>query len=261
MKVFGTGLFSHKKQKALYDFAQHGVIKLASNYGSDYIQISESVGRLTDRVKGKKEEPKKKETTPKEIFLAKSLNLPDFEINTNEEYINEQIDLLERKLELYPKPETEKQRRNRILRGSPEAVAWNDSPGAVKYGYYETEGMIIRMENRKKLAEHDGYSRWPYTTNDAIRRVMSENTNLEAEQVMPSLPDLPEEAVKVIETYRKYTSDLCGMEPIFYLIKPKKDRAEVERKRDPILIAQSPFGYFWQILGAWDEEVKFLEEL
>ena len=32
-------------------------------------------------------------------------------------------------------------------------------------------------------------------------------------------------------------------------------------KRDPILLAQSPFGFYWQILGAWDKEMLLLGEL
>jgi hypothetical protein len=54
---------------------------------------------------------------------------------------------------------------------------------------------------------------------------------------------------------------LCNKKAVFYLISEKKQQKEVLRRRDPILLAQSPFGFFWQILGAWDDEVKFLEEL
>ncbi len=53
-----------------------------------------------------------------------------------------------------------------------------------------------------------------------------------------------------------------GLEPIEKTtIADKKDFEKKDKRRDPILLAQSPFGHFWQILGAWDKEMLFLEEL
>ena len=52
--------------------------------------------------------------------------------------------------------------------------------------------------------------------------------------------------------------------PIFYLIAEAKDfkqKKEMRQKRDPILLVQAPFGFYWQILGAWGPELRFLEEL
>ena len=49
--------------------------------------------------------------------------------------------------------------------------------------------------------------------------------------------------------------------PVFYVIaEPDKFRKAYE-KRDPILLVQSPFGFYWQILGAWDKEMILLSEL
>ena len=37
---------------------------------------------------------------------------------------------------------------------------------------------------------------------------------------------------------------------------------EIENSiNNPILLVQSPFGIYWQILGAWDKELVLLEEL
>ena len=36
---------------------------------------------------------------------------------------------------------------------------------------------------------------------------------------------------------------------------------EKYKQRDPILLVQSPFGFYWQILGAWDKEMLILSEL
>jgi hypothetical protein len=47
----------------------------------------------------------------------------------------------------------------------------------------------------------------------------------------------------------------------FYVIADKKDFDKTPAKRDPILLAQSPFGFFWNILGAWSDEMIFLGDL
>jgi hypothetical protein len=44
------------------------------------------------------------------------------------------------------------------------------------------------------------------------------------------------------------------------IAEPDKFRKAYE-KRDPILLVQSPFGFYWQILGAWDKEMMLLSEL
>ena len=61
--------------------------------------------------------------------------------------------------------------------------------------------------------------------------------------------------------YTEHTVSVCGKKPIFYVIaEPDKFRKAFE-KRDPILLVQSPFGFYWQILGAWDKEMLLLGEL
>jgi len=38
-------------------------------------------------------------------------------------------------------------------------------------------------------------------------------------------------------------------------------KMELDEKRDPILLAQSPFGFYYNILGAWEKEMVYLPEL
>jgi uncharacterized lipoprotein len=47
----------------------------------------------------------------------------------------------------------------------------------------------------------------------------------------------------------------------FYVIAEEKSFKSAAEKRDPILLVQSPFGFYWQILGAWDKEMILLSEL
>jgi hypothetical protein len=71
------------------------------------------------------------------------------------------------------------------------------------------------------------------------------------------IAEMPKEAVEVMKQYNKATGELCD----FYNIADKKDFKKSDQRCDPILLAQSPFGHVWQILGAWDEEMMFVEEL
>jgi hypothetical protein len=63
---------------------------------------------------------------------------------------------------------------------------------------------------------------------------------------------------------KKYTNNmkkLCQKKPVFYVIAEPDKFKKAYEKRDPILLVQSPFGFYWQILGAWDKEMILLSEL
>lgn len=278
MKVFGTDLFKHKVAPTLYDFAQHGILRLNEGFGMEPTNVVwqtnyNVTGTIGDGTNVLAQAPPKKpaakkapaEPTPKDIFELKTLNQPEFGIKTDPVYLDTEIATLKEKLELFAKP---RKVRRGVLRNRPnnsDDMAIDVDSGAVKYGRQEVESMIQRLTNRKKLATQDmlrkTVNRWPHTTNDAIRAVLSAHKHLEAVSMRPMLPDLPSEAVKAMMAYKNMTLGLCGAEPVFYLIRERSKAADVARKRDPILLAQSPFGFFWQILGAWDKEVVLLEEL
>jgi hypothetical protein len=75
------------------------------------------------------------------------------------------------------------------------------------------------------------------------------------------VPEFPDEAIMVMREYTDQLQALCNKKPVFYVIaEPDKFRKAYER-RDPILLVQSPFGFYWQILGAWDKEMILLSEL
>lgn len=273
MNLFGKDLF--KKQKKddvmLYDFAQHGILKGTSNmdYG-DYVQIVTDIAPESDVAKKNKDkkEDKAPELTPKEVHKLGTLTIPDLQINCAPEYLDDQLETLKEKVELImpfqPKP-AKVSRKARKQFGIQIADAWQinseaDLSGANKYALKEMQSMAVRLENRRNFNEFD-FSQWPYTTNEAISAVLNTYKHLEAENCTTMIPDLPKDAIKQIKAYEKLVLDLCGRKTHYYLIKEKAKRSDVARRRDPILIAQSPFGFFWQILGAWDKEVVFLDEL
>jgi len=74
------------------------------------------------------------------------------------------------------------------------------------------------------------------------------------------IPDFPVEAIKTMQTYTDKVMEVCGKKPIFYVIAEDDNFKKAYGKRDPILLAQSPFGFYWYILGAWDKEMLLLSE-
>jgi hypothetical protein len=275
IKIFGHKLFEQQKESRLYDFAQHGILKGTSttmDYG-DYVQIADldySGSEVSGITKKKKQPSKKKlpELTPKEIYELGTLTIPKMAINCRPDYLDEQLIVLKQKIELLipKKPRAQKVKLPKAL-GGHIADAWevrdsSDMTGVYKYAYQEMCSMLIRLENRRQYESFkDGYNDWPYTTSEAIAAVLNAHTHLKAENIATLIPDLPKEAVKEIARYEKLTDKLCDQKTNYYLIVEKAKTTDVTRRRDPILLAQSPFGFFWQILGAWDKEVKFLEEL
>ena len=61
--------------------------------------------------------------------------------------------------------------------------------------------------------------------------------------------------------YAKFDLKKWMLRPIFYVIATEDKFRKAYEKRDPILLVQSPFGFYWQILGAWDKEMILLSEL
>lgn len=255
-RLFGAALFAKKKVveiEKLYDFAQHGVLnnpEFTTFNSNDYITITSSftdfgtttqyvVPTQTEEKKKQDKENEKKNITPKELYNLKVLNQVEFGIECSEEYIKKNVELLTKKL--------------KMMRG--------DS-GSVKYGKEELKSLIERLENRRNFKKFDKLiNEYPHTTSEAVGSILNKENHLRCKSATEFIPDFPKEAIDAMEKYEKLCMDLCKKKPVFYVIADKKDFGEIDRKRDPILLAQSPFGFFWQILGAWDEEMVFLGDL
>ena len=190
----------------------------------------------------KKEEKanmKKFTMTPKKLFELKFLNKKDFKIQTSKEYVDSQLQQFKDKLNLIK-------------------IASFD----MSRGTNEIASVIVRLENRKQYDKFNTFfDNYAYTTTERINSVIKNHSNLKLGQIEQFIADMPKEAVDAMKQYTKKTEELCKKKPVFYIIADKKDFRDTDKRRDPILLAQSPFGHFWQILGAWDAEMLFLEEL
>lgn len=125
----------------------------------------------------------------------------------------------------------------------------------------EIDRMILCLENRKKYNDFkDFYEKFPNTSDEKIDALCA-NYKLACKGIDLFVPEMPKEAIEVMKAYKEHTKKLCDRAPVFYLIAKAEDFQRKRKERDPILLAQSPFGMYWQVLGAWDEEMILLSEL
>ena len=138
-----------------------------------------------------------------------------------------------------------------------------DKEKLIKQSYANREilALLQRLENRKKYAEHkDFFEKFDNTSQDKIDALLTK-TGLVMKESDIFIPEFPDEAINVMKTYTEKVELICGKKPVFYVIADAKEFRSAYEKRDPILLAQSPFGFYYQILGAWDEEMILLSEL
>lgn len=251
LKLFGKNIFEFKSEKSNL-YMQPAMDKLEKSEFlpdfntmqahdmSDFLDME--IGLLSSpgaSAKGKdkkiKKEKAKVELTPKGVYELKLLNDEEFKMNTDSEYVDGQLQDFKDKLDLMKVSEFDMTR-----------------------GLNEISSIIVRMENRKKYTDfNDFFEDFAYTTTSRINDLVKNHDNLKLGKVEQFIADMPREAVKAMKDYTAKTKKLCDKKAIFYIIADKKDFKKTDQRRDPILLAQSPFGHFWQILGAWDEEMLF----
>lgn len=130
-----------------------------------------------------------------------------------------------------------------------------------KYAKREVDALIERLENRKKFHKFSKFFDSYQNTTDEKIDALLEKYDLVMKTSDLFIPEFPDIAITRMKEYTEYLNKLCGKKPVFYVIaEPDKFRKAYE-KRDPILLVQSPFGFYWQILGAWDKEMMLLSEL
>jgi len=254
LKLFGKSVFEFKGKNSL-EYLVSNSAERKSEFLPDFynlngsfiffessIEISPSGSIITDEQKLKNQKKKQKKEihlTPKAVYELKMLNEEKFTINTDSKYVDEQVEQFKEKLDIVKLSE-------------------NDMTNGIR----EVSSILIRMENRKKYKEFkDFYDNYAYTTTVKIDEVIKKHNYLKLGNVVQFVPDLPPEAIKEMKEYTNTTKRLCDKKPVFYIMADKKDFKKSDKRKDPILLAQSPFGHFWQIIGCWDKEMLFLADL
>lgn len=130
-----------------------------------------------------------------------------------------------------------------------------------RYASEQINALVKRLENRRKYHEHeDFYKVFPNTNDEKIDNLLKKY-KLVVKTIDIFVPTFPKEAIDVMKEYTRVTKEVCGEEPVYYVIAEESDFKEKFKKLDPILLVQSPFGFWWQVLGAWDKEMLLLCEL
>ncbi len=138
---------------------------------------------------------------------------------------------------------------------------------------------LFFLENRRKyLSTRKKYPLdWAMTNREAVDD-LCKRYKLQIVPLKQYYTLVPNQGIKEIERYTKAYQKITGENPIFELvikdIKPEtaktkeeadekvKEKSQQRRKdRDPILLANSPIGDFMFVLGAWDDEVEFVDEI
>jgi len=250
LKLFGKSIFEFNKKDKLAYFVSESLKN--TKYLPDFYDVN-GFRNVTEKVIIKNDAngelvavPAKDEIqetatilSPKGVYELKLLNQKGFKIKTEKEYVDEQIKQFTDKLNIV-------------------TLSNKDMSRGVK----EISSILIRLKNRKKYGEFEHfYSEYAYTVSTKIKEVVDKHSYLRFGRVEQFVADLPKEAIDEMKKYTDNTKKLCDKKPIFYIIADKKDFKKTEERRDPILLVQSPFGHFWQIIGAWDREMLLLEEL
>lgn len=161
-----------------------------------------------------------------------------------------------KELEQYPAPDMVVELEEKIATLKDKSLMTNQS-----YAAEQIKALIKRLENRRKYHEHeDFYKVFPNTNDEKIDNLLKKY-KLVVKTIDIFVPTFPKEAIDVMKEYTRVTKAVCGEEPVYYVIAEESDFKEKFKKLDPILLVQSPFGFWWQVLGAWDKEMLLLCEL
>ncbi len=132
-----------------------------------------------------------------------------------------------------------------------------------RYASYDINHMIDALNNRKRYMEFAPFfSLIDVTDRDKIDELLRKYPHLRMGQPDLFIGQLPEVATLAMQSYDEVCDKLNGKKPNYYIIARQEDFKQEARKKDPILIAQSPFGLYFYIIGAWGiDDMKYLSEL
>ena len=98
---------------------------------------------------------------------------------------------------------------------------------------------------------------WQTTTNKLIEE-LQRKYKIQIVGLQGYYKCVSNEALEELEKYSKAWKKISNEVPTINLI---IDINGKEHKKDPIIIASSPFGNWWFILGAWDKEIKYVDDI
>jgi hypothetical protein len=115
------------------------------------------------------------------------------------------------------------------------------------------------LKARKRFTKNEKLFPWAITT-DAMISELVKKYQVQFVNFGSYSKSVPIEATDQLEKFSTAWEKTVDDEftPDIKLI---TDYKGPEHKKDPILLAESPFGAWWYVLGAWDKEVEIVDDL
>ena len=113
------------------------------------------------------------------------------------------------------------------------------------------------LKARKKYLKYKNEFKWAITNKDMIDK-LCKKYKVKKVSFGNYYRNIPKEGVDEIKRFGEAFQNVSNNDPVFELI---IDDGGKEEKKDPILLATSPFGNWYYILGAWDKEVEIVDKL
>lgn len=113
------------------------------------------------------------------------------------------------------------------------------------------------LKARKKYDKVKKLFRWQIATKEGID-ALCKKYKVRMVNFSGYYKNVPTEALDELEKYISAYKKVSDAEPSFQLI---IDDGGKETRKDPILLATSPFGRWFYICGAWDKEIEIVDDL
>lgn len=116
---------------------------------------------------------------------------------------------------------------------------------------------INYLKARKKYLKYKDEFKWAITNQDMIDK-LCKKYKVKKVSFNAYYRNIPKEGVDEIKKFGEAFQNVSNNDPVFELIIDDNGK---ETRKDPILLALSPFGNWYYILGAWDKEVEIVDDL
>ncbi|MFW9872103.1 MAG: hypothetical protein ACFFG0_03300 [Candidatus Thorarchaeota archaeon] len=198
-----------------------------NSYG--HISIDDTnLWRFEGESSNSKKEDKRIVKKPVEIFEEIISEKPIINLNN----LDEQIKLVKERMQ--------------VLQQHTRGINLNDEKMAINY-----------LQARKKFEKYKHLFKWEITNREMIDKLCKKYKVMMV-SFQNYYKNIPKEGVDEIKKFGEAFENVSNNDPVFKLI---VDDGGKETKKDPILLAASPFGNWFYILGAWDKEVEIVDKL
>ena len=121
------------------------------------------------------------------------------------------------------------------------------------------------LKARQKLIKVKDEFKWATVTFEKVEKLCNKY-KLKEVAIDNFYKTLPMEAIDELEKFITVYKKVSNVKPILRLIiddfnRDGKKKIGKEQRKDPILLASSPFGKWYYLLGAWDREVEIIDDL